>query len=427
MKPNIKKIPVALTTIALVGQLSLPAAALAVVQPRTLDGDVNITEVFRDQKLQAWLLDRSNLNGIGEDGILTEVERQTVTELNLSGLGLTSLEGLEAFPNLQILDCSRNSLTQLDVSHNPALVQLHCANNQLTALDLAANLNLESLNCNFNKIGQLDLTGHNKLIALYCEMNQMSSLTLSGCTELKTLYCRNNELTKLDLADNTKLEFIETFDNRLTSIDVSMLPKLQFLHIDHNRLTELDMSHNTDLKGGGFVARNNLMEKIYLPKQPGLMIDRDDYAEQDPIEGYDQAAWFLDPDFKTPAPAELEADGQTLYSQRIPNRYTIYFSANGGNGSVASVSTQWNSEAQLPTAATLKRYGYTFSKWNTQPKGDGETYEDEATVRNLAGAKTDGDRITLYAQWTPTSTPSGWTPTGARARSRPSLPLTVRP
>ena len=88
MKPNIKKIPVALTTIALVGQLSLPAAALVVVQPRTLDGDVNITEVFRDQKLQAWLLDRSNLNGIGEDGILTEVERQTVTELNLSGLGL---------------------------------------------------------------------------------------------------------------------------------------------------------------------------------------------------------------------------------------------------------------------------------------------------------------------------------------------------
>ena len=173
MKPNPKKIPVALTALALVGQLSLPAAALTLSQPLSYAGDITISEVFRDQKLQAWLLNKSNLNGMGADGILTEQERQAVTELQLSGLGLTSLEGLEAFPNLKVLDCSRNSLTRLDVSGNPALTQLHCAYNKLTSLDLSKNLALEHLNCNFNLIRQLDLTGHSKLISLYCEMNQM--------------------------------------------------------------------------------------------------------------------------------------------------------------------------------------------------------------------------------------------------------------
>ena len=74
------------------------------------------------------------------------------------------------------------------------------------------------------------------------------------------------------------------------------------------------------------------MEKIHLPVQPGLTVYLDDYEEQDPIEGHDRAKWFLDPNFKTPAPKELEAAGQVLYSQRVPNRYTIHFFANGGNG-----------------------------------------------------------------------------------------------
>lgn len=399
MKPTMKKLPVMLTTIALAGQLTLPAAALVPLQGSAEGESVVITQAFPDKKLQAWLLNAANLGGIGSDGVLTEEERLAVTRLDLSGLGLTSLEGLEVFPNLQELDCSRNDLTALDVSQNPRLVQLSCMYNRLTELNLSANLALEYLNCNFNRIGTLDLTGHGSLRSLYCEMNQMEELTLTGCAALKTIYCRNNQLEELLLTDNTSLEFIETFDNRLTSIDVSMLPNLRFLHIDHNRLTTLDMSHNTRLEGGGFVARNNLMEQIKLPVQPGLTVYLDDYEEQDPIEGHDRAVWFLDQDFRTPAPAELEAAGQTLYSQRIPNRYTVYFSANGGNGSLAGLPATWGVETQLPESP-FHRYGYTFAGWNTQPRGDGAAYDDQARVRDLAGARTDGDRITLYAQWT---------------------------
>ena len=399
MKPTMKKVPVMLTTIALAGQLTLPAVAATPLAPRSYEGSVNITEAFRDQKLQSWLLNAANLGGAGADGVLTQEERMAVTQLDLSGLGLTSLEGLDAFPNLQSLNCSNNSLTELDVSQNPRLTMLSCASNRLTSLELSANKDLEYLNRNFNRIGSLDLTGHDKLKALFCEMNQMGKLTLTGCTELKTLYCRNNDLEQLLLTDNTKLVFIETFDNRLTSIDVSMLPELTFLHIDHNRLTHLDMSYNTKLEGGGFVARNNFMEEIKLPNQPGLTVYLDDYEEQDPIEGHDRAAWFLDQECTIPAPAELEAAGQTLYSQRIANRYTIYFSTNGGNGSLAAVPAQWVPSCSCPRApsgatATPSPGGTPCPRGTVPPTG----------TRN---------QCAIWPARKPTGTGSPFTPSGA--------------
>lgn len=379
MKLNRKTIPTALTSLALAGQLCLPTAALAVDRTSYVQGDVTISQAFTDPNLRNWLLNASNLNGAGADGILTEEERQAVTNLDLSGLGLTSLDGLEAFPNLQVLNCSDNALTELDLS---------------------ANRNLVHLSCSFNRLTQLDLTDMSQLISLNCEMNRLTSLTLTGCSRLSSLYCRNNRLDRLDLSDNRALEFIETFDNLLTEIDVTHLEDLRFLHIDHNRLTHLDMSQNRKLEGGGFVARNNFVETILLPDQPGLTVYLDDYNEQDPIDGFDKVEWYLDAEHTIPAPETLEAAGQTLYSKRIPNRYTVYFSANGGAGSMNKVDAVWNVPFELPEQ-TFRRYGYTFSHWSALPSEDYKVLQNGEEVSNLAGKKTDGDRITLYAQWSP--------------------------
>ena len=297
MKLYTRRMTAAMAALILAGQLTLPAAALGGSDTGLLSGDVEITQAFSDAKLIAWLKDARNLNGAGADGVLTLAERQAVTSLDLSGQGLTSLEGLEAFPNLETLNCSQNKLTELDVSKNPKLISLYCAYNRLTSLDVS---------------------GHGDLVALNCEMNLLTELDLSGCTSLLSLYCRNNLLKTLDLTDNTALEFIETFANQLTSIDVTHLSELNFLHIDHNKLTTLDMSGNLKLEGGGFVARNNMVETIKLPNSPQLTVYLDDYEEQDPIEGHDRAEWFLDREYQTPAPKELKAEGQTLYSRRVP-------------------------------------------------------------------------------------------------------------
>ena len=51
---------------------------------------------------------------------------------------MSSLAGIEYLTALKELYCMRNSLTELDLSNNPELVNLYCAFNNLTELDLSA-------------------------------------------------------------------------------------------------------------------------------------------------------------------------------------------------------------------------------------------------------------------------------------------------
>lgn len=333
--------------------------------------------------------------------MLTQQERLSVTHLDLSGLNLTNLAGLELFPNLQSLDCSNNQLTSLDLSGNPALEHVNCAFNRLTTLDLSQN---------------------QKLISLNCEMNLLTSLNLSGCGKLTALFARNNLLPSLELSDCSSLEYVELVDNRLTHIDLSSLSNLHFIHLTDNRLTSLDLSHNLKLQNGGFMAEYNQLTSVTLPNLSGLTVPLENFSQQNPQPGYSQVAWYLDPQGSAPASDSLTAEGQTLYSKPIANQYTIYFSANGGSGSMSPLSAQWDSAVKL-TPNGFSRPGYTFSHWSTQPQKDATTYQNEQEVENLAGEKNNGERVTL----SPTSTPWCSTPTAAPETTCPWRPPTASP
>ena len=86
-----------------------------------------------------------------KNGTLSPEERYKVTEINVSGKKITSLKGIEFFPNLKKLYCADNNLTSLDVSQNTALEHLDCDNNQLTSLQLDDCTNLGTYNCDGNK------------------------------------------------------------------------------------------------------------------------------------------------------------------------------------------------------------------------------------------------------------------------------------
>src|SRR5699024_254720 len=77
----------------------------------------------------------------------------------------------------------------------------------------------------------------------------------------------------------------------------------------------------------------------------------------------------------------------------------LSFSANGGRGSVETISGSYGQEVTVPQNG-FTRYGYTFSGWNTQANGLGYAYQPDAKITDL-GKKYDGQRVTLYAQWTP--------------------------
>lgn len=378
MKHRIQKGISIFLSVLLLGQ-SIPAA-LAVSEDEPQGEGVAITqEVFPDAGFRSWLKDPAHISGYGADGLLTEEELAEIRAINVEGQNLTSLKGIEVFSALESLDCQNNRLTELDVRQNRELKYLHCA---------------------FNRIRSLDVSGLGKLISLVCENNGMTALDLTGCTALEIIYCRSNNLPKVDFSSNTSLKFIETFDNRLTEVNLSMLSNLEFVHLDYNQLTHLDLSKNTNLSpiGSGFVACNNWLDTLTLPVSSTVVVDASVYEEQNPKTGYERTEWYMDREFTQPAPNELPANGQTLYVKWLPNDYTIYYSANGGSGSMPSQAAVWEEELTLPESG-FTRFGYRFGGWK-DTYGDGTLYSPQETVKNLAG-EIQGDRVTLYAQWNP--------------------------
>ena len=79
------------------------------------------------------------------NGYLSYEEINAVTEIDVSNMGISSLQGIELFTNLKKLKCSGNNLTALDLTQLKNLTYLDCSDNQLTELDITQCPNLQTL------------------------------------------------------------------------------------------------------------------------------------------------------------------------------------------------------------------------------------------------------------------------------------------
>ena len=200
-------------------------------------------ENFPDDNFREYLLDQD----YGKDGVLTEREIINITEMDVYDMEISSLQGIEYFTALTMLDCEDNELTTLDISKNTALVKLYCGMNYLTSLDITNNVVLKSLLCYDNELTSLDVSKNTALTFLDCEENMITALDVSMCTELESLTCGYNELTQLDISNLTYLESLNCCDNYLTTLDVSSNPNLEYLKCGDNQLSSLDISNNPNL------------------------------------------------------------------------------------------------------------------------------------------------------------------------------------
>ena len=98
-------------------------------------------------------------------------------------------------------------------------------------------------------------------------------------------------------------------------------------------------------------------------------------------EGYTFGGWFTDETLQTPAVAGTKIESNiTLYAKWTENTYTIAFNANGGTGTMASMTGVKYTESKVLTTNTFTRAGYTLVGWNTKADGSGTNYNDGATV-----------------------------------------------
>lgn len=170
------------------------------------------------------------------DNILSDFERQTVTEIQMQNIKISSLKGIEHFNALRYLHCSNSNLTSLDISRNTDLKTLVIEACSLTSLDVSNNIALERLYCSWNKLTSLDVRNNINLERLYCKNNRLTTLDVRNNTRLENLMFDGNNIVSIDLSKNTLLSPIGDYD---TSCDIDLAADNTF---DFNNLPEFDIT-----------------------------------------------------------------------------------------------------------------------------------------------------------------------------------------
>jgi len=156
-----------------------------------------------------------------QDGTVLTANINSVTNLDIWGNDIADLTGIEDFIALQILDCSDNLLSNIDISNNLALTELECSENQLTSLNVNSNTNLINLYCEDNQLVTLNTNSNTVLESLLCDGNLLTSLDVSNNLQLVQLWCDFNQITVLDLSANTALyELFCGQNNSLSNLNI---------------------------------------------------------------------------------------------------------------------------------------------------------------------------------------------------------------
>jgi len=152
------------------------------------------TEVFlydqsfeiADKTLKDYLLRYYDFDSNGE---VSYFEAEKITSINVSGLPVKTLSGIENLKMLKSLKCSGCQLDTIDISSSVLLEDLFCENNGLKEIVLTGAVSLKRLWCQNNELTSLDLSSNVNLLDLDCQCNRITELDLSANTLLEALDC----------------------------------------------------------------------------------------------------------------------------------------------------------------------------------------------------------------------------------------------
>ena len=245
---------------------------------------------FPDTQFRKFISDKYDKKN---KGILSGEDLASITYMDVSVLGIKgNLKGIEYFYNLEILDCSSNDLTELNLSSNTNLKELYCSYNehlhklntdgcsQLTKIDSAC-CPIEKEDDSFSESSDVVIsdtiplnemtfpdehfrkyiadhydTDHDSQLS-QAELDQVRYLDLSVreisgnlkgieyFTKLEILDCSNNDLTGIDLSFNRELaELYCSFNPRLSMINVTCCSKLVKVDIEGTEIQKDIFSKN---------------------------------------------------------------------------------------------------------------------------------------------------------------------------------------
>ena len=155
-----------------------------------------------------------------DDYVIT-MDVRNISNIDISGLSIKSLQGIEDFSGLIELKCNSNELSELDITKNKKLEILMISYNKLSSLNVSNNSNLELLSAYSNNINLIDLNNNLNLSALYLNINPLVYINLSENRKLRTVYLNSTRLTSLDVSMIINLIYFNTQLNSIGCIQVN--------------------------------------------------------------------------------------------------------------------------------------------------------------------------------------------------------------
>ena len=197
-------------------------------EPQQPEGRVDIP----DSTFRAWILWNYDSN---KDGVLDQDEAASVTKIEFSTENVTTLDGIQYFPNLTYLhaqgirdwdnDKNLGKLTELDLSGNPKLQHIHLIYNNIKTLKLAECPDLDYLCIDYNEVTELDVKGFHHMTLLQVSYNKLKTIDVSGLDELTEFHCDSNPIETITLS-NAKLESFRCAGTLVNELDFTRCPKI---------------------------------------------------------------------------------------------------------------------------------------------------------------------------------------------------------
>lgn len=214
-------------------------------------GDVADVLTFEDPLFKAYLTANFDTNG---DKEIDTKEALKITSIKCDGKSIYSLKGVEYFANLKTLDCSNNSVVELDLTQNTQLTEVKCFSNSLVDLKIGGLENLSYLDCNTNSLTAIDTNTNPALTYYNCASNVIKALDVSNNTKLEKLYCHSCRLlTSLNIKNCGNLIALYLTSSSSNCVSQSTITiynsSLQSLILGgYAKWTKADISNNAYLK-----------------------------------------------------------------------------------------------------------------------------------------------------------------------------------
>ena len=213
-----------------------------------------------DSRFEQALIDR------GYDFVLdgriktAPIANATTIEI-LNPMGIVSIRGIEAFPNLQRLRIIHNEISSVDLSKNTNLTWVSLWDNKLISIDVSSLSKLQYFGAGDNDIVTFDVSRNPNLTELDF-----------GNTEGRTGYGTTRGVTSIDITHNPNLQQLYMQNNRLTALNLSGNPILKGLWVHDNKIESLDCTRNPLLSW--FLVWNNNLRYLNIKGLPSIFIDR---------------------------------------------------------------------------------------------------------------------------------------------------------